>query len=330
MDYRTIPQAGIDVSAIALGCWQFAGGDMWAGQDEDENIKTVHAAMDLGINLFDTAEGYGAGKSEEVLGRALKGRREEVYIATKASGPTFEARELSAACENSLKRLQTDYIDLYQLHWPRPEMVAGEALFEGVNQLIQSGKIRHFSVCNFGVGDLRKVLPAGAVATNQLNYSLLWRGIEQEIVPTCRENNIGIFTYSSLVHGLLSGKYTTLDEFPESRARTLHFSKNRSGVRHGQDGHEELTARTISEIRRICDEGGISMVEAAFGWVMHQPQVTSVLAGAGKPEQLKQNAAIADIAFPGDFLRALTEATTPLADAFGKQVDMWQIPGRIG
>jgi myo-inositol catabolism protein IolS len=303
---------------------------MWAGQEEKENIKTVHAAIDLGINLFDTAEGYGAGKSEEVLGKALKGKREDVYIATKASGPTFEAAELTLACENSLKRLQTDYIDIYQLHWPRPEMVAGEELFEGVNRLIESGKIRHFSVCNFGVSDLDRILQAGAVATNQLNYSLLWRGVEQEIVPMCKENNIGVFTYSSLVHGLLSGKYTSLDEFPESRARTLHFSSKRAGVRHGQDGHEELTSQTIDAIRHICDEAGISMVDAAFGWVMHQPQVTSVLAGAGKPEQLAQNAGVADITFSDDFLKALTEATRPLAEVFGKQVDMWQIPGRIG
>ncbi len=133
-----------------------------------------------------------------------------------------------------------------------------------------------------------------------------------------------------MVHGLLSGKYATLDEFPESRARTLHFSNRRSGVRHDQDGQEELTSLTMEKIKAVCEDAGIGMVDAAFGWVMHQPQVTSVLAGAGKPDQLVRNAAIAEMIFPDDFLKALAEATRPLAEVFGSQVDMWQIPGRIG
>jgi aryl-alcohol dehydrogenase-like predicted oxidoreductase len=330
MNYRSIPNTDVKVSTIALGCWQFAGGEMWAGQEEKENIKAVHTAIDLGINLFDTAEGYGAGKSEEVLGKALKGKRESVYIATKASGPTYAPDELTAACENSLKRLKTDYIDIYQLHWPRPEMVDGDTLFEGVEKLIESGKIHQFSVCNFGVGDLDKILPAGKVATNQLNYSLLWRGIEYDVVPRCRENEIGILTYSSLVHGLLSGRYADLSDFPDSRARTLHFSSERPGVRHGQPGQEKLTTKVLEEIGTICAEAEIGMVDAAFGWVMHQPGITSVLAGAGKSEQVAQNAAIADMIFPDDFLKALSAATAPLKETFGNHVDMWQVPGRIG
>ena len=329
MKYKTITKAGIDVSTIALGCWQFAGGDMWGDQQEKENVAAVHAAIDLGINLFDTAEGYGAGKSEEVLGRALKGKRDKVVVATKASGPTYAADEIAAACENSLKRLGTDYIDIYQLHWPRPGMVGGDALFEGIGRLIDSGKIRHFSVCNFGTGDLAKILPSGTVTTNQLSYSLLWRGIEYEIVPKCKEHDIGIFTYSSLVHGLLSGKYSRLDDFPDNRARSLHFSSSRAGVTHGTGGREALTSETLEKIRSLCRKAGVTVAEAAFGWAMHQPQVTSVLAGAGKPGQVEQNAAVADMSFPEGFLDALTMATDPLKAAFGNQVDMWQVPGRI-
>ena len=329
MNYRTIPKAGIKVSTIALGCWQFAGGAMWGDREEKDNINTVHAALDLGINLFDTAEAYGAGKSEEVLGKALKGKRDNAVIATKASGPTFAPEELTQACENSLKRLKTEYIDIYQLHWPREDMVDADEIFEGVHGLVESGKILHFAVCNFGVGDLKDLLPAGAVCTNQLNYSLLWRGIEYDIVPKCSENDIGILTYSSLVHGLLSGKYGSLDEFPVERARSLHFSSDRKEVRHSEPGQEELTSATLANIRSLCTEAGISMVDAAFGWVMNQPQVTSVLAGAGKPEQITQNAAIADMSFPDGFLDSLSEASRPLKEAFGNQVDMWEIPGRI-
>ncbi|MBT3271955.1 MAG: aldo/keto reductase [Spirochaetales bacterium] len=329
MNYRTIPNTGIKVSTVALGCWQFAGGAMWGDQEEKDNIQTAHAALDLGINLFDTAEGYGAGKSEEVLGKALKGKRENAVIATKSSGPTYSPDELIQACENSLKRLRTDYVDIYQLHWPRPDMADGDTIFEGVSKLIESGKILHFSVCNFGVEDMKKILLSGNICTNQLNYSLLWRGIEFDLVPKCTENEIGIFTYSSLVHGLLSGKYSSLEEFPKSRARSLHFSSDREEVRHNEPGQEELTAKVLSQIRSLCSEAGINMVDAAFGWVIHQPQITSVLAGAGKPEQVTQNAAIGDMVFPDGFLYSLSEATQPLKDAFGNQVDMWETPGRI-
>ena len=151
MQYRMVPRTEIKVSTIALGCWQFAGGAMWGEQEEKENIQTAHAALDCGINLFDTAEGYGAGKSEEVLGKALKGRRQEAIIATKASGPTYEPDELEAACDKSLKRLKTDYIDIYQLHWPRQEAVTSDLLFEGAQRLVERGKIRYFGVCNFGI-----------------------------------------------------------------------------------------------------------------------------------------------------------------------------------
>jgi aryl-alcohol dehydrogenase-like predicted oxidoreductase len=250
-------------------------------------------------------------------------------IATTASGPTYAPDELTAACEKSLKRLQTDYIDIYQLHWPRDGQAPAEQVFRGVESLMQAGKIRHFGVCNFGLLDLTNLLAAGVPVTDQLCYSLLWRGIEYEIVPKCRERGIGILTYSSLVHGLLSGKYESVDSLPASRARTLHFSGGNDGVRHGQPGQEALTNKTLARIRQVCIDAGVSMADAAFGWVMNQPQVTSVLAGARTPEQVRQNAGVADTELPESFLNALTGATEDLKNAFGKQADMWLVPGRI-
>jgi len=327
--YTTLKRADLDVSVIALGCWQFAGGEMWGEQDDKDSIATVHAALDAGITLFDTAEGYGAGKSEEVLGRALEDRRDRAIIATKASGPTFVPDEMVAACEKSLKRLRTDYIDIYQLHWPREGQVEAEEIFTGVERLLSSGKIRHFGVCNFGMGDLENLLSAGSIVSNQVSYSLLWRGIEVELVPTCKAEGIGILTYSSLVHGLLSGRYTDLSAFPDSRARTLHFSSERPGIRHGQPGQEDLTSCALARIGALCSEAGVSMVEAAYGWIAAQPGVTSVLAGARTPSQATENAAIADLGLPPDFLEGLSEATAELKDAFGAHLDMWQMPGRI-
>ncbi len=329
MKYRTIQNAGIDVSIIALGCWQFAGGKMWGDQDDQNSIAAVHSALDNGINLFDTAEGYGNGSSEEVLGKALKGKRNSAVVATKASGATFEENELTTACENSLRRLNTDYIDIYQLHWPRKDAVPPAELMATVEKLKKSGKIRYFGVCNYGPGDLSDLLPEGTIVTNQLSYSLLWRGIEYEIVPLCKEHNIGILTYSTLVHGLLSGKYGSLDEFPENRSRTLHFSSERESTRHGQPGQEELTNKALSTIRSMCADAGVSMIDAAFGWAANQPHITSVLAGARNVEQVENNARIADIDFPEGFFDRLTEATDELKEAFGAHADMWQVPGRI-
>ena len=329
MKYRTIKRAGIEVSAIAMGCWQFAGGAMWGEQDDRDSINAVHAALDSGITLFDTAEGYGAGKSEEVLGDALQDKRHDAVIATKSSGPTFVHDELVEACEKSLKRLKTDYIDIYQLHWPRDDAVSPDLILETASELVENGKIRFFGVCNYGPKDLEAILAHGAVVTDQLNYSLLWRGMEEEIVPILAKHDVGVLTYSSLMHGLLSGKYASLDDFPIGRARSLHFSGERDGVRHGQPGKEELTNQTIRAIRSLCDDAGVSMTDAAFGWAMYQPQVTSVLAGARNVEQIVANAALADIEFPNGFLDSLTDATDELRQAFGAHVDMWDYPGRI-
>ena len=329
MTYRKLAGGKLEVSVIALGCWQFAGGDMWGAQKDSDSIDAVSAALDEGITLFDTAEAYGSGKSEEVLGEALEGRRARAVIATKTAGPTYGPEEIQAACERSLKRLKTDYIDIYQLHWPRENQAPAEQIFEGVSKLKQQGKIRHFGVCNFGQQNLGDLLQAGAVASNQLNYSLLWRGIEYDIVPKCRDEGIGILTYGSLMHGLLSGRYETLDDFPTSRGRTLHFASTRPDVLHGQPGQEQLTTETLRRIKSLCSDAGFSMVEAAFGWVARQPQVTSVLAGARKSEQVRQNARVASRTLPGAFLSALSKASEDLKKAFGGQADVWDLPGRI-
>lgn len=329
MQYRKIEHAGIDVSVIALGCWQFAGGAMWGDQQERDSIGAVHAAIDAGINLFDTAEGYGKGASEEVLGKALVGKRAGTVVATKSSGPTYSRDEMIAACEGSLKRLKTDWIDIYQLHWPREGAVGPDLILETAEALKKSGKIRFFGVCNYGTQDLEALLAHGMVVTDQLSYSLLWRGIEGAVVPLLKKHGIGLLTYSTLVHGLLSGKYGSLDEFPDGRSRTLHFSSDHEGVRHGQPGQERLTNETIASIARICGTAGVSMPDAAFGWALNQPGVTSVLAGARNVEQVEANARVADQKFPERFFDELTAVTDRLREAFGDHVDMWQVPGRI-
>ena len=207
MNYNYLGKTNIKVSEFALGCWPFAGGSVWGTQDKSDSISTVHAALDNGINFFDTAEGYNDDyHSESILGEALVNRRNRSVIATKISPPNLLPQKIEEACNNSLKRLSTDYIDLYQIHWPNHDLNMEDSINE-LNKLVDKGKIRSLGVCNFGVDDLNEILNLGVFSTDQLPYNLLWRPIEEEILPECKKNNIGIICYSPLAQGLLTGRY---------------------------------------------------------------------------------------------------------------------------
>lgn len=171
MKYTLLPRTELTVSRIALGCWGFAGGSMWGPQDEKSSIDTIHTALDNGINFLDTAEGYGDGYSEEVIGKALQNRRQDAVIATKVSADRLQASEVKKACEASLSRLQTDYIDLYQIHWPSTDGTPIEETCGAMDDLIQEGKVRFFGVCNFARKNLTELLPVKKPASNQLSYA---------------------------------------------------------------------------------------------------------------------------------------------------------------
>ena len=198
VQYKSLGTTDIKVSEFALGCWPFAGGSVWGPQDDNVSIATVHAALDKGITFFDTAEGYDDDShSEEVLGRALVGRRGEAVIATKIGAPHLVPDLAEQTCEASLQKLQTDYIDLYQIHWPNHDVVVEDSI-AALLKLRDAGKIRSIGVCNFGVQDLTAALESAEIVTDQLPYNLLWRPIEVEIQPTCLENNVGLICYSPL------------------------------------------------------------------------------------------------------------------------------------
>ncbi len=322
MQYRILGKTDMNVSVVTLGCWALAGDAIWGHQEEQDSLATIHKALDCGINLFDTAEGYGDGYSEEVVGKALKDRRDQAYIATKVSPNHLAANDLVAACEASLKRLQTDYIDLYQLHWPNAEVPFAETM-DAVAALQQQGKIRFVGVSNFGVKDLSSVLEAGRVDSNQLAYNLLWRGIEYCIKPLCVRENVGILCYSPLAQGLLTGKFPDLESIPVTRMRTKHFSDDREMARHGGPGYEEETMTAVAAIRRIAKEADVEMGQLALAWLLEQEGVTSVVAGGRKPEQVEANALAASARLTPDVVQALSEATTPLKECFGDDADMW-------
>ncbi len=328
MKYRLLGKSGIQVSTIAMGCWGLAGGEMWGRQDEDQSIATVAAALDAGVNFFDNAEAYGNGLSEEVLGKALKGRRHQAIIATKIRSHDLSAQAVTTACERSLKRLQTDYIDLYQTHWPDRSTPIAETL-DALHKLQNAGKVREIGVSNFGERDLSELLEQGSVVTNQLPYSLLWRAIEYEIQSVCVNNHIGILCYSALLHGLLTGKYSRVAEFPPSRARTRHFSKLRPLVRHDEDGCEQETFAAIRRIRLIAEREEIPMAILSTSWVLHRQGVCSVIVGARRPEQVSQIAQAADLTLSKTVLDELTGATETLKQTLGPNADMWQSTSRF-
>ena len=311
-----------------MGCWAFVGGALWGPQDEADSIATVQAALDAGVNLFDTAEGYGDGYSEEVLGRALEGYRHQAVIATKVSQPSLSGDAVQEACERSLQRLQTDYIDLYQIHWPSRTTPLAETM-EALERLREQGKVRAIGVCNFGVGDLSNLLAIGWAETDQLPYSLLWRAIEYQIRQKCLDEGIGILCYSPLIQGLLTGKFASPDEVPAGRARTRLFSTDRPLARHGEPGCEAEVFAALGTIRRISDAIGEPMAEVALAWLLHQPGVTSVLAGARYPDQIRQTAQAADLKLAPEIINALTKATDEVKRKMGRNPDPWQAKSRF-
>lgn len=328
MEYRRLGQTDMQVSIIALGCWPFAGGAFWGEQDDEVSVATVRAALDAGINCFDTAEGYENGHSERVLGRGLQGRRHEAIIATKVSPSHLAQADVIKACEQSLVNLQTDYIDLYQIHWPNWQVPLAETV-AALQQLRQQGKIRAIGVSNFAVQDLSELLALSDCATDQLPYSLLWRVIEREIQPLCLARNIGIICYSPLAQGLLTGRYTIADEVPDGLARTRHYANTRALAQHNESGCESEVFAALTEVRRIAQAMGQPMAAVALAWVKQQPGITTLLVGARKPAELQWNLPALDLTLSADVLAELARVTEPVKAKLGNNPDMWMSTSRM-
>ena len=326
MEYRKLGKSNLDISVITMGCWAIAGGSLWGPQDESDAIGALHTAVDVGINFFDSAEGYGAGRSEELIGKAFKGSmRDKVIVATKVSPSNLRPADLRASCENSLRTLGMETIDVYYIHWPNWDIPIAETLGT-MNELKAEGKIRYVGCSNFGQRDLSDLLAVDHIEINQLAYHLLFRAIEYEVVPLCEENQVSIAAYSPLFHGILTGKFATLDDIPDTRARTRHFdASKRPMTRHGGPGAEPETAAAMAAIRQICDDAGLPMAKVALAWVLKQPGVATVIAGARNPAQIHANAEAAALDLSDDIVAALNAATEPLKVKFGTNADMWDV-----
>ena len=293
MEHRTLGSSGPKLSVVGLGCNNFG-----MRIDEAASAAVVHAALDAGITHFDTAEMYGGGKSEEFLGSALGARRDEVVIATKYSprpkdevySPGILAARIRDAAEGSLRRLGTDHIDLYYQHYPDADAPIDEAL-EALNDLVKAGKVLHLASSNVTAAQIADAASVSsdksyaAFSGTQIEWSLLERGVEDSIVPAAAAAGLGVVPYFPLASGLLTGKYRRGEEFPEGTrlASSSYFAKAANDANFAK----------IEAYEVFAADAGHTITELAIAWLLAQPTVTSVIAGATKPEQIAANVAAA-------------------------------------
>lgn len=279
MEYRRLGRSDMEISAISLGCWVM-GKEWWGDADDAESISAIHAAIHLGVNFIDTAPAYGAGHSEEVVGKALEGRRDKVYIATKVGWGDLDPQKLPGALEASLRRLRTDYVDLYQIHWPHETIPTVDSMAV-IKRLQEQGKVRYIGVSNFNVQQMKDALSVARIESLQPPYNLFWRHIEKEILPFCVENEIGVIAYSPLAQGLLTGKFTKDTKFSENdiRSHALLFQ-----------GDVFATAVDAVEVMKpIARKYGKTVGQLALNWLLSQKGVTSAIVGARRPSQVQEN-----------------------------------------
>jgi len=329
MKFRKLGKTNIKVSTVSFGCWAIIGGFNWGHQEKKDSLDALCAAYDSGINFFDTAEAYGEGYSEQLIAEALGKKRDQIIIASKASPPHFTRAKLRQACERSLRNLRTDYLDLYQLHWPNWDVPIQETL-ETLGALRQEGKIRAYGVSNYGPQDLKECLQTDfEICSNQMSYSLLFRAVEYQVLPLCRDNQISILCYSPIMQGLLTGKFNSIEEVPEDRQRTRHFSDSRTEARHKEEGAEKETLEAVAQIRKISEDTGISMTSLSIAWLLSQPSVATAIVGGRNAAQVKENAMAADADPAPETKERLSLATEKLKKKMGRNLDMWESESRI-
>jgi aryl-alcohol dehydrogenase-like predicted oxidoreductase len=298
--------------------------DYWGGHSEDDARDLIAAALEYGVTYLDVAEAYNDGRSEEALGRILGNRRSEAVIGTKVLPQNCAPDTLREHCEASLKRLDTDYIDLYYVHWPIRDTPLEDSMAT-LQKLKDEGKIRAICVSNYGVLDLGEALATGVqIDANQMHYNLLSRGIEIGVQPLCSEKNIAIVGYMPLLQGILTGKFKSIDEIPPNRTRTRHFRSDRQESRHGTPGAEAEVQEALTGIRKVADDLGVSMAELALGWTVAKPGITCTLAGARNTDQLRANIAGVTLDLSADVVARLNEVTNPLLEKLGPSPDYWQ------
>ncbi len=341
MPLRQCGKHGLKLPVLGMGCWAYGGGEYWGPQSQNDVNEVVRFAVDHGCNFFDTAEAYNTGVSEASLGLALEGiPRDQVLIGTKISPSNTQPDKLTEHCDASLRRLRTDYVDLYMVHWPiTPHSIRHfttenipaprvQDAFDTLMRLQKAGKVRYIGVSNFGPAKLDEALATGAqIAINELPYSLLTRAIELQILPKCRALGVGVLGYMSLLQGVLADIYPTLDDVPVWQRRTRHFDSRRTAhTRHGLPGAEPETHAALASIRAIARKHGATMPELALKWAMAGPGITCSLCGSRNLLELQQNIKAAKEPLAPEIIEELNAATKPLLEKLGPSFDYYENP----
>ncbi|MBD2104444.1 aldo/keto reductase [Leptolyngbya sp. FACHB-261] len=317
MDERPLGTSDVQISPILMGTWQ-AGKSMWVGIEDAETTKAMRAAFDAGITTFDTAEVYGNGHSEQIVGQSLADVREQVVYATKVFANHLKAEKVIESCEHSLKNLKTDYIDLYQIHWPsgafKSSIVPIEETMGALNQLKQQGKIRAIGVSNFSRVQLEEASQFGRIDSLQPPYSLFWRQVEQDAAPYCIENNISILAYSSLAQGLLTGKFGPNHQFEPGDHRVKNKLFTGENYKRAQQALEKL--------RPIAERHQISLSNLALAWLIAQPQANAIV-GARNAEQASQNAKAGEVHLSADELAEIDAIGRIVTDHLDDSPVLW-------
>ncbi len=327
MEYRKLNGSDLNISAVTFGAWA-AGGWMWGGTERNEAVNAIRTAYDSGITSIDTAPVYGQGTSEEIVGEAISiFPRDKVQILTKfglrwdlEKGEFYfkttnnqgipidiykyaSKESIVEECENSLRRLNTDYIDLYQIHWPDPTTSIQETM-EAISQLIKDGKVRYAGVCNYDASLMKEAEKYISLVSDQVPYSMLRRGIEKKLIPYAIENKKSILAYSPLQLGMLTGKMKPGQKFNEGDLRNDSF--------YFKDENIKRINTFLDKIKPLANEKNSTLAQIVIRWTQEQPGITITLVGARNSKQAKENAKAADINLNSEEIDCITKELNKL------------------
>ncbi|NJN01286.1 MAG: aldo/keto reductase [Leptolyngbyaceae cyanobacterium RM1_1_2] len=318
MQQRTLGTSDVQITPVIMGTWQ-AGKKGWVGVEDNAVVDAMQAALEAGITTFDTAEVYGDGYSEQLVGKALSNKRDRVVIATKVFASHLKFDQVVEACERSLKNLQTDYIDLYQIHWPagafNSEVVPVSETLQAMNQLKEQGKIRAIGVSNFSGPQLAEALEYAQIDSLQPPYSLFWRQLEQDAMPLCVEKNVAIIAYSALAQGLLTGKFGLDHRFEEGDIR----AKNKLF----QGDLYQKAQSALDQLRPIAQQYQTSLGNLAIAWLIAQPQANAIV-GARNVEQAVENAKAGSLEISAADLKKIDQIGRTVTDYVDSDPVMWK------
>ncbi|MCL2158653.1 MAG: aldo/keto reductase [Oscillospiraceae bacterium] len=341
MEKRKIGE-NTEISRMGVGCWSFGGGAYWGEQNQKEVEAVVHMAIDNGVNFFDTARMYNDGESEKSLGLALKNRRSQAVICSKVSPARAYYTTLKEECEISLKNLGTDYIDIYMMHWPinafgikhfteDQKIIANpptaKEAFEALSDLKKEGKIKIVGISNYGISQMGEAMELTSdIAVNEMPYNIISRAIEAEILPFCKKNSVSLITSMTLMQGILSGRYSKIEDIPPNQAHSRHF-KNERGQgtsRHFEEGAEDEILEVLKTLNEIAKALNISIAQLSIAWVFANAQVDCALLGSRNEAELTENISATKIKLPPDIVDKINAVSLPVLQKLKNNADYYE------